>query len=155
MKNPLVSVVLPTYNRAPIIGASIESILKQSYDQLELIIINDCSSDGTYEKLQSYLESDDRIKIYHNQKRLGLPASRNKGVLLSEGSLIFFSEDDLVLDDNCILTLVKFLSSLDKANRPVGAVGPRLISFLGVVLTGRDMLFQSVQLQETLNVILN
>jgi GT2 family glycosyltransferase len=60
---------------------------------------------------------------------MGLPASRNKGVSLSDGSLIFFSEDDLVLDDNCILTLVNSLGSLDKANRPVGAVGPRLITF--------------------------
>jgi glycosyltransferase involved in cell wall biosynthesis len=125
----LVSVILPTYNRYQIIERSIKSIFEQTYTNLEIVIVDDGSSDRTASVLENLAILDDRMKVVHNSCRLGLPASRNKGVSLSGGSLIFFSEDDLVLDDSCISTLVNSLSSLDKANRPVGAVGPRLISF--------------------------
>ena len=92
-------------------------------------MVNDASSDKTGEVLESFSMLNGRMKVVNNSCRLGLPASRNKGVSSSKGSLIFFSEDDLVLDDACIFTLVNSLSFLDKAGRPVGAVGPRLITF--------------------------
>ena len=132
METPLVSVVLPTFNRASMIGASIKSVQEQSYRNLELVIINDCSSDGTYELLRDLAGFGDRIRVFHNQQRLGSPASRNKGVLHSRGSLVFFSEDDLVLDPDCISVLVDSFRCLSRKGHKVGAVGPRLIT----VLTG-------------------
>lgn len=110
------------------IHASIKSVINQSYNSLELIVINDCSVDDTYEKLQGLAESDNRIKIYHNQHHRGSPASRNRGVLLSEGAFVFFSEDDLVLDPDCISTLVGSFKALSKKNQTIGAIGPRLIT---------------------------
>jgi len=128
MEYPLISVILPTYNRASIIEASVQSTLNQTYDNLEVLIINDCSSDATYKILQNLAKSDNRVKVYHNRRRIGLPASRNKGISLSNGSLIFFSEDDLVLDPSCISILVHSFDVLSEANQLTGAVGPRLIT---------------------------
>jgi glycosyltransferase involved in cell wall biosynthesis len=126
--NCLVSVVLPTFNRCKIIEQSINSVLRQTYRNLELIVINDGSSDGTTEVLQRLGVSDRRLRIIENSPNIGLPSSRNKGVLASNGSLIFFSEDDLLLDENCISTLVRSFLSLRDLNQNVGAIGPRLVS---------------------------
>jgi len=126
---PLVSVILPTYNRCQIIERSIKSIFEQTYRNLEMVIVNDGSSDGTPIVLERLMILDDRMKVVNNPYRMGLPASRNKGVSFSSGSLIFFSEDDLILDNNCISILVNSLRSLDRMNGQVAAVGPCLITF--------------------------
>jgi len=127
MERPLVSVVIPTYNRASMIGASILSVINQRYESLEVVVINDCSHDNTCEKLQSLAEFDERVKTHNNQIRKGSPASRNEGVLRSAGTLILFSEDDMVLEPDCISTLVGSFETLSK-DHSIGAVGPRLIT---------------------------
>lgn len=104
------------------------SVLRQTYKNLEVVIVDDGSTDGTPSLLKHLAILDDRTRVVHNPCRMGLPASRNKGVSLSNGSLIFFSEDDVVLDDNCISSLVSSLIILDKGNRQIGAIGPRLIT---------------------------
>jgi len=109
------------------IGASILSVINQRYDPFEVVVINDCSRDNTFEKLQSLAKFDKRVKPYNNQSRKGSPASRNKGVLRSAGPLILFSEDDMVLDPDCISTLVGSFETLSK-DHSIGAVGPRLIT---------------------------
>ena len=124
----LVSVILPTYNRCQIIEQSINSVLKQTYSNLELIVVNDGSSDGTTDLLKLLQIRDTRLRIIENCPNIGLPSSRNKGVLASRGSLVFFSEDDLVLDDNCISILVNSFFFLNRLNKNVGAIGPRLIN---------------------------
>jgi glycosyltransferase involved in cell wall biosynthesis len=124
----LVSVILPTYNRCQIVKQSINSVLKQTYSNLELIVVNDGSSDGTSELLKLLQIRDSRLRIIENYPNIGLPSSRNKGVLASHGSMIFFSEDDLVLDENCISILVNSFFYLNELNQNVGAIGPRLIN---------------------------
>jgi len=126
--NCLVSVILPTFNRCQIIEQSINSVLRQTYRNLELIVVNDGSSDGTSKVLERLRVCDSRLRIIENSPNIGLPSSRNKGVLASRGSLIFFSEDDLLLDDNCVSTLVGSFLSLNDLDNNVGAIGPRLIS---------------------------
>lgn len=124
---PLVSVILPTFNRHSILSKSIESIIYQKYSNLEIIIINDASSDSTAEVLEKFSRIDERVKGINNITRLGLPESRNRGISLSSGSLIFFSEDDLFLERDCISRLVESFHSLDQSYK-LGAVGPRLIN---------------------------
>lgn len=70
MNQPLVSVCIPAYNNADYIGETIECILKQSYQNLELIIVDDNSKDDTLEKIRVYADKDTRVKIYHNEKTL-------------------------------------------------------------------------------------
>jgi len=128
MNEPLVSIILPTYNRCQIIERSINSVLRQNYSNIELIIVNDGSTDKTVHILEKIRLMDRRVKVYNNFCKIGLPSSRNRGLLCSRGDLIFFSEDDLILDNCCISTLVSSLRQLEKVERKVGAVGPRLIS---------------------------
>jgi len=139
--NCLVSVILPTFNRCQIIEQSINSVLRQTYHNLELIVVNDGSSDGTSKVLERLRVGDSRLRIIENSPNIGLPSSRNKGVLASRGSLIFFSEDDLLLDDNCVSTLVASFLSLNDLDNNVGAIGPRLISVPAQANSQQEVVF--------------
>lgn len=93
MKNyPLVSVIIPVYNRENLIKKSIDSVLCQTYKNLEVIIIDDESTDNTGEVVKQI--NDERIKYYKNEKNLGPSGSRNKGIELSEGEFIAFQDSD-------------------------------------------------------------
>ncbi len=90
--NPLVSVVMPAYNGEKYIGESIESILRQTYDDLELIIVEDKSTDHTLQVIQTY--SDTRIHLYTNERNLGISYSTNFGIDHSNGKYIALLDDD-------------------------------------------------------------
>lgn len=84
-----VSVILPVKNGYPEIGPTIESVLTQSYNNLELIVINDGSTDRTAECLENYLKAyPDRIKVLTNKENLGITKSLNRGIEESSGDFI-------------------------------------------------------------------
>ena len=89
---PLVSVIIPTYNRWPMVGEAVDSVLKQSFRDFELIVIDDGSTDDTAKELQKY-GSDVRLV---SQLRSGAAAARNSGVAIAQGPyLTFLDSDDL------------------------------------------------------------
>ena len=93
----LVSVILPVYNAAPFLKTSIESILQQTYSNLELIIIDDGSTDNSLEIIQDYADQDERI-IYKSRHNQGLSASLNEAINLASGSFIArMDADDISL----------------------------------------------------------
>jgi glycosyltransferase involved in cell wall biosynthesis len=87
---PLVSVVIPTYNRAHTVGRAVESVLLQSHRPLEVIVVDDGSTDNTLEILESY---GDRIKVLR-QPNGGPSAARNEGVAQAKGEIIAFLDSD-------------------------------------------------------------
>ncbi|MDD3417008.1 MAG: glycosyltransferase family A protein [Lachnospiraceae bacterium] len=89
----MVSIVLPTYNRKQILGQSIKSVLTQTYKDFELLIVDDCSTDGTEEYIWKNFE-DDRITYIRNEKNLGASGSRNQGILRAKGDYIAFIDSD-------------------------------------------------------------
>ena len=91
---PKISVVLPTYNGIKFIKQSIDSVLNQTFTDFELIIINDCSTDGTRELVEDYARKDARIRVFHNETNLKLPASLNKGFELAAGEFYTWTSDD-------------------------------------------------------------
>lgn len=94
----LVSVIVPTYNRANLLGETIRSILNQSYKNLELIIVDDGSTDNTEEVIISF--TDDRI-IYIKTQNWGGPARpRNIGIKKAKGEYLAFSDDDDIWMEN-------------------------------------------------------
>jgi len=125
-KAPLVSVIIPTRNRAYILRSAIQSILRQIYKNLEIIIVDDNSTDSTSKVVENTAKDNHNIKYIRNDIHRGLPASRNIGLSYAKGNFIFFSEDDLILMPNTIEILVKTYSTLSKKYK-VGAVAPRLI----------------------------
>jgi len=95
---PLVSIITPSYNASKFIEETLESILKQTYSNWELIIIDDCSTDNSIEILQPYIEQDSRIKVLLNETNLGAASSRNRGLDIANGDYIaFLDSDDLWL----------------------------------------------------------
>lgn len=94
MQNPKISVVLPTYNGEKYIRESIDSIINQTYQDWELIIIDDCSTDSTPQILENYAAKDNRIITYRNATNLKLPASLNKGFSIAKGTYFTWTSDD-------------------------------------------------------------
>lgn len=99
MTNPLISIIIPTYNRAHLISETLDSILTQTYSNWECIVVDDGSKDNTNEVLNKYCNKDQRIKYYHRPKNLasGGNAARNYGFQKSQGEYInWFDDDDLM-----------------------------------------------------------
>lgn len=89
---PLVSIIMPTYNRAFIIKKAIESVITQNYKNWQLLIIDDGSTDNTYDVVKSYL-FDDRIQ-YFSCARSGVCRSRNRGLCVASGEYIAYLDTD-------------------------------------------------------------
>lgn len=89
-QKPRVSVVIPTYNNAKYLSQAIDSVLNQSFDSYEVVVIDDGSTDETATVLASY---GDRIRVYHQQNR-GVSATRNRGIQLAQGELVAFLDAD-------------------------------------------------------------
>lgn len=100
MELQLVSVCVPTYNNGPFIVETLQSILNQSYRRLEIIIVDDCSTDDTLEKLSAL--SDSRIQIYRNETNLGMHGNWQKCLDLASGSYIKLVCGDDLLSATCI-----------------------------------------------------
>lgn len=101
--HPLISILIPTYNRAHLVGETIDSIIAQTYTNWECIIIDDGSTDFTTELLNFYEERDSRIHFYPrpDNRLKGANACRNYGFELSTGEFIhWFDSDDLMAKDN-------------------------------------------------------
>ncbi len=88
----LISVIMPTYNGEKYIAETLESILNQTYTNLEIIIVDDCSTDKTVEVIKSY--NDTRIKLYINKTNLGIGDNSNKALSLATGEFIMMQDHD-------------------------------------------------------------
>lgn len=114
MDLPLVSVIMPVYNASEFIRASVESILDQSYSDIELILINDGSSDNSLEILKSY--NDKRIKLINNESNKGLIDSLNEGISHSSGKYIARMDADDISHFNRIKKQVELLEKNQEAD---------------------------------------
>jgi len=98
MKSTLVSIVMPAFNAGKTIEKSIESVLKQSYKDWELIVIDDGSTDNTKEIVERLIKKEKRIRLITTQKNIGCALARDKGIEASNGRWIaFLDADDLWL----------------------------------------------------------
>jgi glycosyltransferase involved in cell wall biosynthesis len=91
-KNPTVSVILPTYNRAKLIDRAIKSILGQTYQDFELIIVDDGSNDNTKDFVNAF--DDRRIRYVRHEENKGANAARNTGIAMARGGYVAFQDSD-------------------------------------------------------------
>ncbi len=91
---PLVSVIIPTYNGKKYLGVAIDSVLSQTYKNIEVIVINDGASDGTKQVIEKFIEKDARIISVENESNLGFVKSLNKGIGYAKGKYIARLDDD-------------------------------------------------------------
>ena len=106
----MITVIIPAYNSASLIKEAIDSILRQSYRDIELIIINDGSTDNTESIIQSF--KDDRIKLYSIEKNRGLGCGIKLAIENTSGEIVVRQDADLEYDPNELINLVKII---DKA----------------------------------------
>ena len=93
MTNPKISVILSAYNEEKFIEKAIESVVNQTLKDIEIIIINDGSTDNTLSIINGYANDDSRIKVI-DQENIGLGASRNKGMKIATGEYVTFLDGD-------------------------------------------------------------
>lgn len=104
--NHLVSIIIPTYNTAKYLPACLDSIINQTYQNLEIILIDDGSTDNSYEIAKEYAQKDSRIKLIH-QKNAGQSCARNHGINLATGKYIGFIDSDDQIKKDFIEKLLK------------------------------------------------
>lgn len=104
-----VSIVLPVYNGEHTLNLAIDSIISQTYSNLELIIVNDCSTDGTEGIIKKYAEIDSRIVIINNSANLKLPNSLNIGFEHATGDYLTWTSDDNIYKEDAIQKMIAFL----------------------------------------------
>ncbi|HGE6932936.1 TPA: glycosyltransferase family 2 protein [Enterobacter cloacae] len=98
MKNDLISIIMPSFNSSGTISETLDSVIKQSYLNWELLITDDCSTDNTVSIIKEYASRDSRIKIYSNLINSGAAVSRNNSIENANGDfLAFLDSDDLWL----------------------------------------------------------
>jgi len=138
----LVSVIIPYYKKIDYIENCINSVLKQSYKKLEIIIIYDDIDEKDYKKICKYKLKDKRIRIIKNKNNLGAGESRNIGIKKSKGELIAFLDADDYWNKNKISEQIKFMNKMsakfvhcsyfivNEKNRIVGErISPKIINY--------------------------
>ena len=119
MSSPLISLIIPVYNVKDFLKECLNSVLNQTYQNLEIIIINDGSTDGSEQICKDYAKRDSRIILKH-QKNSGLSAARNSGLELAKGKYVFFLDSDDFLAKDCL----KYLVTLAESSKSVISICP-------------------------------
>lgn len=110
MREPLCSIIVPIYNVEALLPRCIDSLIGQQYQNIEIILVNDGSTDSSEAVCREYLNRDARIKLI-NKENGGLSSARNAGLKLSKGEYIFFVDsDDYVTSDFCSVGVDGFLN---------------------------------------------
>ena len=118
---PFVSIFTPNYNKSSFLAETIESVLNQTYPNFEYIIVDDCSTDNSWEIIQSYAAKDKRIKAFRNELNCAIVETRNRGLNHSSDDAKYFAiidSDDVATPDR-LQSQVKFLEE----NPDYGLVG--------------------------------
>lgn len=108
--NTLVSIIIPAYNSEKYLSQCLNSVIKQSYKDIEIIVINDGSTDGTRLICEKYKAKDARIVVI-NKNNGGISSARNTGVKNANGSYIMFLDSDDYLSSKCVEECVKLMMS--------------------------------------------
>ena len=121
---PLVSVIMPVYNVEIYLAEAIESILTQTLSDLELIVIDDCSTDGSAAILRDYASRDERVRLLLHERNQGMASTRNSGIAVSRGEFIAMMDSDDISLPQRLEKQAAFL----QAHPHIGVVGSYLQS---------------------------
>jgi glycosyltransferase involved in cell wall biosynthesis len=108
-----ISIVVPIYNTAEYLPRCIESLLKQTYKSLEIILVDDGSNDKSCEIINEYSYKDSRIINIHNENRRGVSEARNTGIKIAKGKYISFVDSDDFIERDMYEVLIKNIQDYD------------------------------------------
>ena len=106
LNNPMVSIIVPVYNVEKYLGKCINSLLQQTYSNIQIILINDGSTDSSGNICNKYSDFDKRIFVLHKQNE-GVSAARNAGIDISIGEYLLFVDSDDWLEANTVAELIE------------------------------------------------
>lgn len=121
MDNKKVSIITPYYNSKQYFDATFKSVLSQTYQDWEWIVVDDCSTDGSHDYLVDLSKKDKRIKIVFSETNVGTAGSRNIALKIATGRYITFLDSDDILDPNYLESQLDFI----KDNGPLISAGYR------------------------------
>lgn len=110
-KFPLVSIIVPNFNTKSVIDSYLKNFLKIKYKPIEIIVVDDCSTDGSYEKILEYQRKHSEIKVFRNEKNSGPSKTRNNGIKHSKGKYISLLESDMEVEPDYLDHLIQKLES--------------------------------------------
>ena len=110
---PFFSIIIPVYNSQKYLKSCLDSVLRQKFNDYEIILVDDCSTDQSKKICKSY-EKDNKFQVYRNSKQIGAGLSRNVGLKLSRGKYIIFLDSDDLLYYNSLKGIFKLLKNKDK-----------------------------------------
>jgi glycosyltransferase involved in cell wall biosynthesis len=129
---PVVSVVIPAYNRVDTVCAAVQSVLSQSYADLELLVVDDGSSDGTIDQLSEI--DDPRLRLLSNPHNVGVSAARNTGIRNARGAWVAFQDSD----DEWMPR------KLEKQMARIASLGPDCVgAYCGMTIVGSPSILRS------------
>ena len=112
--HPTVSIITPMYNNKFVIKETVQSIINQTYQNWELLLIDDCSTDGSVKAVEPFTKADQRIKLFKHSENKGAAEARNLGTKMAKGQYIaFLDADDLWVDNKLMLQLEQLKHSTD------------------------------------------
>ncbi|MDR2472051.1 MAG: glycosyltransferase family 2 protein [Tannerella sp.] len=109
MKYPLVSVIIPVYNMSEYVSETLDSVLSSDYPEMEIVVVDDGSTDNSADIIKSYAEKSNKIKLFE-QPNKGVSAARNYAIQLSQGEYILPVDADDLISENYIREAVKILT---------------------------------------------
>ena len=109
--NPKISIITPCFNCEKFISETIESVLKQTYTNFEMIIVDDASTDKSFDIIKEYALKDSRIIYFQNQQNSGANYSRNFAIKNATGDYIAFLDSDDIWDESKIKTQIEFMEN--------------------------------------------
>lgn len=115
--NPKISIIIPVYNVAPYIEVCLESVLYQTYQNIEILIIDDCGNDNSMSIVENIVNRNNcPIRIIHHPKNLGLSNARNTGIHNSTGDYLYFLDSDDFISKHCIDSFVQILNQFPEVD---------------------------------------
>ena len=144
--NELVSIIMPSYNCGQYIEASIRSVMAQTYQDWELIVVDDCNTDGSLEKVEALQREDSRIRLLRQERRCGAATARNRALREAQGRWIAFLDSDdqweptklerqiTFMEENSYAFSYTNYQEMDEHLQPTGKLvtGPKRITRLGM-----------------------
>ena len=109
----LVSIVVPVYKAERFLEDTIKTVKDQTYDNWELLFVNDCTPDNSVEIIKKYQKEDKRIKLFNQEKNGGAALARNRGITESQGRYICFLDSDDLWDKEKLEKQIKFMREKD------------------------------------------
>lgn len=120
------SVLMTAYNRQQYIGEAIESVLASTYKNFELIIVDDCSADGTFEIAKKFEQTDNRISVYKNKNNQGQFKNRNIAASFAKGEYIKYFDSDDVMNKDLLKITMQAMQSFPQASVGIECRWPKI-----------------------------